>query len=74
MGYMEKRLVREQRSTFFSEEVLQLDDAIDLFDYHDREHVKGDIKTAANKLDSLEDFVVELSAKRSDISSAKKKR
>ena len=74
MTFMGKRLVREKRSTFFSEEVLQLDDAIDLFDYNDREHVKGDTKKEANQLDYLADFVVELSSKRTEMATAKKQK
>ena len=70
MAFMAKRLVRDKRGTFFSQEVFQLDEAIDLFDYNDREHVKGDMKKAANKLDALDDFVVELSTKRGELASA----
>ena len=74
MVFMGKRLVREKRGTFFAEEVLQLDEAIDLFDYNDREAVKGDIKKAGKNLDSFNDFVVELSTKRSEMAAAKKQR
>ena len=62
----------EKHSGAFTEELMQLDAAIDLFDRNDQEGVKQDMRQAQNKLDSLDEFVVELSEKRQEMEGRKK--
>ena len=74
LKYVGRRLVREKVSSAFTDQLLQLDIAIDLVDQNDKEAFKHDIKHAQKQVENLDEFIVELAQHRQSMEVKKKKK